>query len=484
MTRWRLARAAEVAFVLVASGLIYATHSRWIMTHFSSDAYLEDSGWLAHLFESADPLLRNPSGVNGLSFYAHHLSPHFFLFGAPLSTLLGLDGFGIFALHQGLFFALFFVALYIIGAHARMGRDRIVATLSAVLLGASSNALLQAAAYPHYEIAMIALASLAIAGRVANCPLLFVICLIWLPLVREDGGFYAAVACLACVAVEQEQRHRVAPYPRLLLLSAGAGLLASALSFLIKARFFPGFDAFANNFSGQAWSHVTPAFLAERAQALLFNLNILPVLLGCALLSRFDIRYVTGLLLLSPVYLVHLLAVRPEHGFFTLYFALPWLLPPAMWLAVLVQRSRMSRAGSAEGVVLLAASLALSAPLHAAAGVPGQFLYVARWAFERPVVNLRDMKEYVVWARQRLPAARDTNQRSGCVSQGIAALVPNHIEPEEVLTMDADLRGCHALILMRGDMHYGQLSARALEAGFVPMNARYNAEVWLSPGAR
>ena len=104
-----LATIARVVSVLLMFGLIFATHSRWIFAHFSNDGYIEDSGWLAYLFESADPLLHNPSGVNDLSFYAHHLSPHIFLFGAPLAKLLGFTGFEIFAYHQGLFFGLFFL---------------------------------------------------------------------------------------------------------------------------------------------------------------------------------------------------------------------------------------------------------------------------------------------------------------------------------------------------------------------------------------
>jgi hypothetical protein len=479
----RLAKIAHVACVLLVFALIFATHSRWIFTHFSSDAYLEDSGWLAYLFESADPLLHNPSGVNDLSFYSHHLSPHIFLFGAPLSKLFRFTGIEIFAYHQGFFFGLFFLSLCLIAARSVMRRrDWIVATISAVVLGALSNALFQAAAYPHDEIAMVAIASLAVAAWLAHYRRLFILCLIWLPLVREDGGFYAAVVCLACVAVEQDRGPRMDSSMRLLTLLALAGIAASVSSFLIKAWFFPGFTAFANNFSGQSWDHLTAALVVDRVQAMLRNLNIVPVLLGCALLSAFDIRYLTGLVLLSPVLLLHLLAVRPEHGYFTLYFALPWLLPCAIWLAVFVRRSRMSQAASTEGVVILAAALALSAPIQAAAGARGAFWFVATWAFQRPVEDIRSMQDFVRWARKSLAGTEDgrwPNGNRGCVSQGIAALIPNDIRPDEVLTMDSDLRACDVLFLMRGDMHYAELSTRAQAVGFAPMGSKRNAEMWL-----
>ena len=257
--------------------------------------------------------------MNDLSFYAHHLSPHIFLFGAPLAKLLGFTGFEIFAYHQGLFFGLFFLSFCLIVARSDMRRrDWMFATASALVLGGLSNALFQAASYPHYEIAMIAIASLAIAAWLAHYRLLFVLCLAWLPLVREDGGFYAAIVCIACIAlpkVEEDERAT-----RLLTVLALAGLAASASSFLVKAWLFPGFSAFANNFSGDGWNHVRAAFVADRVQAMLRNLNILPVLLGSAVLAAFDIRYLTGLVLLSPILLLHLLAVRPEHGYFTLVF--------------------------------------------------------------------------------------------------------------------------------------------------------------------
>jgi hypothetical protein len=483
MTPFRLKSLAQVGFVLAAMALIFATHSRWIFTHFSSDAYLEDSGWLAYLFESGDPLLRNPSGVNDLSFYAHHLSPHIFLFGAPLSRLFGLTGIEIFAYHQGLFFGVLFLAFYLMMSPSGVTlRNRILATTAAVLFGALSNPVFQAAAYPHDEIAMIAIASLAIAAWLAHARPLFAVCLLWLPLVREDGGFYVAVACLACLAVEHDRGHRFDPSVRLLTSFALIGIAASACSFLIKAWFFPGFTAFANNFAGHWWNHVTTAFVLERVSGMLHNWNIVPVLLGCALLSAFDIRYLAGLVLLSPVYLLHLLAIRPEHGYFTLYFALPWIIPCAIWLGLFVRRSRQSKAVFAEAAIIMTAALALAAPIQAAAGSPGAFWYVARWAFERPVVDTRGMRDFVLWARKSLAAtevAGEVHQHKQCVSQGIAALVPNAIRPDEVLTADADLGTCQVLFLMRGDMYYAGLSTRAQMLGFQPVGSRVNAEMWL-----
>jgi len=487
LTRWRLAAVAQTAFVLIGFSLLCLTHGRLVLTHFSNDAYLEDSGWLAYLFESRDPWLHNPLAENDLSFYAHHLSPHIFLFGAPLSKLFGLTGIQILAWHQGLFFGLFFVAVYAMIARPGMKeRDWAVAAASAVLLGALGNALLQAAAYPHDEIAMIALAALAMACWLGHHRRLFGLCLLWLPLVREDGGFYAAVACLSCLVVEWDPRQPPNPSARLLLVLALGGLLASAASFLIKAWFFPGFDAFAKNFAGGKnfsagpWSHLTSAFVLERVSSMLQNLNIVPVLVGSAVLAAFDRRYLTGVVLLSPIYLLHLLALRQEHGHFTLYFALPWLLPCALWLAVFARRSILSRATVTEAAVILGVSLVLSAPVQAAIGARSEFWFVAKWAFQRPIKDIGQMQDFVRWARKGFAATEvGRSHQKQCVSQAIAALIPNEVRPDEILTPDFDLRTCQMILLMRGEVFYGELVARSQKAGFERMTSRENAEVWV-----
>jgi hypothetical protein len=75
-------------------------------------------------------------------------------------------------------------------------------TLSVIFVGGLSNALLQAAAYPHDEIAILAMSTLALAAWVSDHRRLFAFCLLWMPLIREDGGFYAAFTCLICIALE------------------------------------------------------------------------------------------------------------------------------------------------------------------------------------------------------------------------------------------------------------------------------------------
>jgi hypothetical protein len=92
------------------------------------------------------------------------------------------------------------------------------------------------------------------------------------------------------------------------------------------------------------------------------------------------------------------------------------------------------------------------------------------------------MQDSVRWARKSSAAPEDgrrPNQHKDRVSQGIAALIPNDIRPDEVLTWNSDLRACHVLFLMRGDMSDAELSTRAKTAGFEPMGSKRNAELWL-----
>jgi hypothetical protein len=467
----------------IAAAGIFALQTRWVYTHFSTDGYLYDSGWLAYLFGSADPLLRNPSSISALSFYAHHLSPHILLFGAPLVLLFRWDGIAIFAYHQGLFFALFFVATCLVAAAAPVGHPtRALLLASGVLIGALSNAILQSAAYPHYEIAMLAGTAVALAAGVRGNWTLFTVCMVWLPLVREDGGFFAAFACAICITLSGWISRPLPAHVRMLLGVAALEALIALGAFVVKATVFPGFDAFALNFSGDGWRHVTPALLADRLRSVAGNPTIVTVVVASVLLATRDLRYSVGLVLLSPLYGLHLISVRPEHGHFTLYYILPWLLPPLTWLAVFTARARTARAAAAEAAIIALASVALAAPVHAALGLSRPFWYIAEWSITRPVVNLTAMKSFVPWALRGYadePGAPGGQPGKTCASMGIAALTPNRFAPEQVVDGGTDLATCRILLLLRADMDYGVLTTHAQHIGFARVSARHNAELWL-----
>jgi hypothetical protein len=480
-------RLAELLFVLLIFGAVFVMHARWIFTQFSGDVSLFDSGWFAYLFGSGDPLLHNPSSVDPdkLTFYTSHLSPHIFLFGAPLSYLFGLSSIEIFAYHQGFFFGLFFVSLCLIISTMRLGhRDWAVGAFSAIAMGTLSNVLLQAASYPHYEIALLALSSLAVAAWLSNHYLVFAFCLLWLPLVREDGGFYAAFVCLTCIALDYSPgRRRDVRIVRLGALTL-LEITASACAFLVKARYFPStWLGFSFSFSGHSWDHVSIALIGERLQSLIMNPNAMPVLAGSAILAALDVRYVSGLVLLCPLYVLHLLSVRPALGHFTLYYALPWLLPSVVWLAVFAKRSRAKAIALPESIILLVLLIAISAPMQGVVRARGQFFYIVKLAFTRPVVSIPSMKEFALGVRQNYShdALDGISVESQCVSQGVAALIPNDVKFDEVVYAEnpiSDLAKCRTVLLFRGEQD-GYLRARAEAQAFKPVATRHNVELWL-----
>jgi hypothetical protein len=475
---------AALLFALLSFCAVFVTHARWILTHFSHDGDLFDSGWFAYLFGSGDPLLHNPSAVDPkrLSFYTYHLAPHLYLFGVPLS-LLGLSGIEIFAFHQGLFFGLFFISLYLITSTLRPGqRDWAVAALSSLIIGTLSHVLFQAAAYPHYEIVLLALSSLALAAWASNHYFVFAFCLLWLPLVREDGGFYAAFVCLACIALDYSPSRRrdvrIARVAALALLE----ITASVCALIVKARYFPSaWFNFSFHFSGNSWDHVSIGLIKERLHLLITDLNTLPVIAGSAILAAVDVRYASGFVLLCPLYALHLLSVRHGLGEFRLYYALPWLLPPVVWLAVFAKRSRAAATALPESIILLVLAIALSVPMRRAIGVEREYSYVIKLAFVRPVVSIPSIRQFALEMRQNYADGRldGTSARSQCVSQGIAALMPNDVQADEVVYANSDLAKCRSVLLLRGTSEYGSLSARAEAHEFKPVATRHNAALWV-----
>jgi hypothetical protein len=265
-------------------------------------------------------------------------------------------------------------------------------------------------------------------------------------------------------------------------VAAALEAAAAAGAFLLKAALFPGFDAFASNFSGHQWDHVSKALVLERLQAAIGSPNILPVLIGSTLLTIRSFKYGLGLGLLAPLFLLYLVAVRPEHGHFSLYFALPWLLPPLAWLAVFVTRLRSRLAGAPEAFVILATSLALAAPVHTAIGIKGNSWYVTRLALDRPVVDITSMKHFAHSAHQAYATNEGggTPVTNGCVSMGIAALIPNDLRPDEVADSRSDVGRCKFLLLLNRDMNYVALRARGEALGLEAVAIRGHAELWLA----
>jgi hypothetical protein len=132
-------------------------------------------------------------------------------------------------------------------------------------------------------------------------------------------------------------------------------------------------------------------------------------------------------------------------------------------------------------MILLVLAIALSVPMHRAIGAQRQYSYVVKLAFVRPVVDLPSVEQFALETRQNYArgALDGTSARTQCVSQGVAALIPNAVQPGEAVYVDSDLAHCRTLLLLNGGSEYGPLSARADAHQLKPVATRHNASFWV-----
>jgi hypothetical protein len=97
------------------------------------------------------------------------------------------------------------------------------------------------------------------------------------------------------------------------------------------------------------------------------------------------------------------------------------------------------------------------------------------------VVSISSLQRFVREARRNhtLDSLDGTSAQSQCVSAGIAALVPNDVQPDEVIYADGNLDKCRSVFLLRGGSQDGPVRAQAEAHGFKPIATRYNASLWV-----
>jgi hypothetical protein len=458
MSEGRAGRIEGAALWVVAAliaALVGFTQARWILVRYSHGGELIDGGWFAYLFGAADPLLHDPRTVDGELYYVHHLSPYIYLIGAPLARGLGLDGITIFALHQGAFFALFAGSLIALALSAPDPARRRIGFVAAAAIGAGGELLFQAANYPHFEIALLALTALALAARAHGRQWLFVAALIAMGLVREDGGVYAAFVLALCAGLEFPEAS--CPRERIMALLGAAvfaGCVAIAASHA-QALVFPQSNTFTNNLAGDHWRHVTLAEIARRF-AIVAGKPLYPTIaIGTLILARFDLRYALGLILAAPLLVLYFLAARESLWTFSLYYGLPWLLPSVGWIVTFAVRRGAPQ--FLEAAVLIALAAFASAPAQSLFG-PG-FGYVAREAWTGEIGDFKAMRAFFA---ARAAAARPEL----CVTYAVAALDPDAYEPRELIEFGADLPRC-ATVLSLGEANREFIDAHARAAGLV-----------------
>ena len=162
------------------------------------------------------------------------------------------------------------------------------------------------------------------------------------------------------------------------------------------------------------------------------------------------------------------------------YFALPWLLPVTGWLAVFVERGEAAAIKRIEAALLVLLALLMTAPAHAALGSTRQHWDVQKWAFTKPVANLDAMRQFASWVSRsyQVRSEESSTGKAICASMGIAALVPDSLTTDQVLSASSPTAACRVILLLRHDMDYGQLKSRAAGEGFRLVAKRENAEMW------
>jgi hypothetical protein len=447
--------AGPVALVVIATIAIFYVHYRLILGHFSDGGFILDSGWFAYLYASGDPWLQNPQIIGDFSYYNIHITPY-------LSTLsvffnaIGLDGISAFALHQGAAFAIFAASLMAIALRGDRSWPALLVLAAAVVLVTVGDIVIQIASYPHFEMAMIAFCTLGAALAQRGHRWWALAAFAVAALVREDGGLYAFAFLVAAPVVRHSDGE---PWRGILraweLPTAALFALYAVSMFWIKSRYFPAFPTFASNFSGSNWDHVTLDLLLRRLIYLSHSgrpMISLAVLIGLTWFSR---RYLTLFVLMSPLLVAHILAVRDVLAQFGLYYVIPWLVIWVGFFLVASYRAAAGRMKTAEALILLAGSIVCTTPVFALVAPP------APPAVDWATTELRDLRA-IASDTKRLTAAAERP----CLQVSLAAITPD-VPPSFQLDEAEAIDACSAVLLLNGSRHYDSYIANLDAAGFM-----------------
>lgn len=438
-------RVARIAAAALVCGAAFYVNDRFVLANFAGGADLLDTGWFAWIMAAGDPWLANPRSVSDLSYFNYHLTPYLSAITVFVHAM-GVDRFTAFALHQGLAFAAFAAGLCGLVLTAWSGARSALLLLAVAVFALSGDVLLQVASFPHPEVAIIACCVLGSAfwqsRRFAWGAAAFVLACT----VREDGGLYAAAFLFGLAALEPLSKRTLASLPALL----GAALvLVSLLMFWIKAAYFPGFAAFATNYSGDGWRHLTQDSVRLRLGTFVQNPQALTSILCAAVLALATWRYLVFVVLMAPLIVAQLLAVRAPLWQFHSYYTFPFVV---IWAGIVIVATSRARRGSfrtVEAVVLVAFIVLGSGPVQYLLRPPGWLPVAAR----AMVTSVGDLPAFAADLRSSIAAVP-----GACVSTGVAAMIPDAVAAGEVFDTALGLAHCRTAFLFRGDLSYNALS--------------------------
>lgn len=440
-------RAARLVVAVLLCAIVFWLNYRFVLAHFARGSELLDTGWFLWIFTSGDPWLINPRAISDLSYFNYHLTPYV----SAISVLLhatGLDRFTAFALHQGAIFALYAAGLFaLVLPRWQGGRSPLLFT-AAALLAVCGDVVLQVATLPHYEIVIVAFclfgAALWQSAHRGWGALAFALAC----LTREDGGLYAAALLFALALLPPLSRQTLRSSET---LSGVACVLVALLMFAIKYVCFPGFSAFAFNYSGNHWDHLTADSIVMRLGNFVADPHAMTAIACAAVLGLASWRYLIQLVFMAPIIGAQLLAARIPLWTFRYYYVLPFLV---IWAGIFIVATSRARAGTLRAVepaVILAFAIVASAP----------FLFVAAPKSMLPVAALA-----LVGETTDLPAFADALRDAivptpgACASIGVGGIIPNDLAPDQVVERGFNLDHCRSLFVFRRDGDYATFTWR------------------------
>ena len=418
--------------------IVFALHYAILIGHFAQGGELLDAGWFAHLIGSGDPWLHGPTTVDAQSYYNVHVSPWLSAVTVAVHAL-GLDRFTGFAFHQALTFSVFAASLFAIVLRSQSPARRWLFSGS-VVLALASDLVLEIAGFPHFEMATLAFCTLGVALAQRGKTLAALVAFGVATLVREDGGLFALLFLVLLRVMRgdgwKEWRAILGSWE--LRAAAVFGVTAVAM-FWIKSAYFLGYPTFSANFSGNNWDHVTPTLVMNRVVYLLTTPRPFFTVAVTLALAFYSWRYLVTPVLISPLITAHVLAVRDDLAKFPLYYVMILLVIWVGHFIVTARRAEEGKLRKSEAIILLAATIAVSMPVFLAVRSIPQMRTIANYepftvdALVGLGVDPNELAQKTLEATRGLPGV--------CVSNGVAALLPDDFSPEQVFRGSRQIDG-------------------------------------------
>ena len=358
LTEGRAAGRFWVSAAALAVGIVpFAAFTTLILYHFYiKGAFLWDSGLLAYLIGSRDPLLPVPPIMADGSFFAIHVTLIFVAL-SPLPSLLPLTNTQFFAAFSGVCHALPGLAVFwMLYAGYRLRTPLGVAVAAILGLAFSFSGLaLAIARYPHFEMLIAGSAMLLFValwqGRIAAAAVFFAICLA----TREDAGFHL-FAILVLLVVLNHWRGVVWHAQRREVAFAVIAFGYSVAALLLQHALFDHQSSFARIYLGEPpFGKLTLALLWQRLIGYLQYRTyiVLPGLVALYWAVRAsNPAIVLGYVAFLPWAALHLFAESDIAGTLSSYYAYPFLIA-SFWplIAALPKRGEHERASTPAATV-------------------------------------------------------------------------------------------------------------------------------------